>query len=78
MDAMTMPFKADCQENSEMSNPNHTEPPSDPHGKLFASWLKLMAITDVQARAKGMSELVEQFKQIEQVDMGKEINSGHQ
>jgi hypothetical protein len=56
------------------------EPPSDgnpstsadPHSKLFASWLKLMAVSDPQARAKGMSELREQIKQIEQADKGKE------
>ena len=41
---------------------------TDTHSKLFASWLKLMAIADPQARAKGMSELAGQLKQIEQAD----------
>src|SRR6186997_2886160 len=48
------------------NQPTKTEPPTgtksqstDPHSKLFASWLKLMAITDPQARAKGISELRE-------------------
>ena len=64
-----------------MSNqPNETEPPdgrtspasTDPHSKLFASWLKLMAIPDPQARAKGMSALAEQIKHIEQSNKGKD------
>jgi hypothetical protein len=62
------------------NEPNKTEPPNaakspvspDSHRELFASWLKLTAIADPQARAKGMSELVERLKQIEQADKGQE------
>jgi hypothetical protein len=62
------------------NQPNKTEPPSgrksptstNPHSEIFASWLKLMSIADPQARAKGMSELVEQLKLIEQADKGKD------
>jgi hypothetical protein len=44
----------------------------DPESKLFASWHTLTAgITDPQARAKGVSELVAQLDQIKRANKEK-------
>ena len=58
-----LPVVRETNEEKKPPSGGKTPTSTDLHGKLFASWLKLMAIADPQARAKGMSELVEQLKQ---------------